>query len=239
MSQNCVSRFTASTGTPVFVDAVLARFRLRDRIRIQPCRCRYGIRAGGMPSRQTLRRHDASGAAVERPTGRGPNGRRRCRWCGNETAPPRRTFCSAACVDEWRIRSSAAYARQRVCERDKGVCALCRVDTTRQLVDIEQQFGRYVSNHGWTRWLPEPTRMDAFCAALAAVSIPYSRWAERGRRAFRGERVGLWDVDHIVPVCEGGGSCGLENLRTLCLACHREQTKLLRARRKQSIDAGG
>ena len=35
---------------------------------------------------------------------------------------------------------------------------------------------------------------------------------------------GLWDADHIVPVCEGGGMCGLENIRTLCLKCHKDIT---------------
>ena len=40
----------------------------------------------------------------------------------------------------------------------------------------------------------------------------------------------LWDADHIVPVAEGGGECDLENLRTLCLICHRRQTQELRSR---------
>ncbi|MBI1874222.1 MAG: HNH endonuclease [Acidobacteria bacterium] len=29
-----------------------------------------------------------------------------------------------------------------------------------------------------------------------------------------------WEVDHIVPVADGGGECGLSNLRLLCRACH-------------------
>jgi len=40
-----------------------------------------------------------------------------------------------------------------------------------------------------------------------------------------------WQADHIVPVVEGGGACGLENLRTLCRACHQVETKALAARR--------
>lgn len=32
------------------------------------------------------------------------------------------------------------------------------------------------------------------------------------------------------PVAEGGGQCGLENLRTLCLPCHRKVTAELKAR---------
>ena len=45
----------------------------------------------------------------------------------------------------------------------------------------------------------------------------------RARREFEREwgfRRSLWDADHIVPVAQGGGECGLENMRTLCLKCH-------------------
>lgn len=33
-----------------------------------------------------------------------------------------------------------------------------------------------------------------------------------------------WHADHIVPVFRGGGECLLENMRTLCVACHSEVT---------------
>ena len=36
-----------------------------------------------------------------------------------------------------------------------------------------------------------------------------------------------WQADHIVPVCRGGGQCGLENLQTLCSPCHKEETSRL------------
>ena len=39
-----------------------------------------------------------------------------------------------------------------------------------------------------------------------------------------------WQADHIVPVAEGGGSCGLEGLRTLCRLCHQSATSALRKR---------
>lgn len=39
-----------------------------------------------------------------------------------------------------------------------------------------------------------------------------------------------WQADHIVPVVEGGGECGLENIRTLCTPCHKEETAALRKR---------
>lgn len=45
----------------------------------------------------------------------------------------------------------------------------------------------------------------------------------------QGSLHGDWQADHIIPVSQGGGLCGLEGLRTLCTACHRIETaKLLR-----------
>lgn len=40
----------------------------------------------------------------------------------------------------------------------------------------------------------------------------------------------LWQADHIVPVVEGGGECGIENYRTLCTECHKRETAALRKR---------
>ena len=34
----------------------------------------------------------------------------------------------------------------------------------------------------------------------------------------------LWQADHISPVAEGGGGCGLENIQTLCSICHKAKT---------------
>lgn len=41
----------------------------------------------------------------------------------------------------------------------------------------------------------------------------------------------LWQADHIIPVIEGGGECGLENYQTLCTPCHKEETAALAKRR--------
>jgi 5-methylcytosine-specific restriction endonuclease McrA len=47
-------------------------------------------------------------------------------------------------------------------------------------------------------------------------------------------RRSLWEADHIIPVIEGGGECDLDNIRTLCLRCHRKATAALRARLRQA-----
>lgn len=41
-----------------------------------------------------------------------------------------------------------------------------------------------------------------------------------------------WHADHIVPVYKGGGECRLENMRTLCVACHYEVTAAQREERR-------
>ena len=42
-----------------------------------------------------------------------------------------------------------------------------------------------------------------------------------------------WDADHITPVVEGGGECGPEGFRTLCIPCHQRVTRELRQRMSQ------
>ena len=53
-----------------------------------------------------------------------------CRWCGKQVSKPRRTFCSEACVVEWRVRSSRSYMREFLWQRDSGVCAECGLNTS-------------------------------------------------------------------------------------------------------------
>jgi 5-methylcytosine-specific restriction endonuclease McrA len=119
---------------------------------------------------------------------RNADGQPICRWCrGPITAPRRRTFCSDACVHEWRLRSSPPYVREQVWKRDSGICRLCGADV-----------GAAVRL--WKR--ERPPAAD-----------------RRGRRAWRARRP-RWEADHILPVADGGGECGLENYRLLCRACH-------------------
>jgi 5-methylcytosine-specific restriction enzyme A len=42
----------------------------------------------------------------------------------------------------------------------------------------------------------------------------------------------LWQADHVIPVVEGGGQCDLDNMRTLCIPCHKQATRSLMERRR-------
>lgn len=134
---------------------------------------------------------------------RGPNGRGICRWCSLEVPRGRFTFCSEYCVHEWKLRSQPAYLREKVLARDRGLCACCKVDT-----------------------IAAYRRLRASRGSARRSLIEY--WGLK-----RHSRKSLWDADHIQPVAEGGGECDLENIRTLCLRCHRTATLELRERLRQ------
>jgi 5-methylcytosine-specific restriction protein A len=59
----------------------------------------------------------------------------------------------------------------------------------------------------------------------------YSR--DRGTCHKCGQR-GPWQADHIVAVVLGGARLGMDNLRTLCLACHAVATAQLARDRRES-----
>ena len=134
----------------------------------------------------------------------GENGRALCRWCAMEVPRGRRTFCSDWCVHEWRLRTDPGYLRQEVFARDRGRCSLCEIDAIEAYRRLKRARG--ASRKGMLHYW-----------GLKSVT-----------------RKSLWDADHILPVCEGGGECDLANLRTLCLACHRDVTGQLQSRLRRA-----
>lgn len=54
------------------------------------------------------------------------------------------------------------------------------------------------------------------------------------RKRWRAERP-RWEADHIVPVADGGGECGLDNYRLLCRPCHLHVTLAWRAQRGAAV----
>ncbi len=69
--------------------------------------------------------------------------------------------------------------------------------------------------------MPNPKSWEERFPWLRERGIPYSRVSKR-----------WWDADHIIPVSEGGGECGPDGYRTLCIPCHRRVTRELRGRLK-------
>jgi len=132
------------------------------------------------------------------------NGLTCCRWCGKGVKPPRRTMCSPECVHELQLRTNGRYLRDCVYKRDKGICKLCNTDTkliAKQALSLRgKEKEKYLEDN--------------------SISLKRKIW-------IRKHGGGLWDADHIIAVKNGGGMCGLENIRTLCIKCHKTVTKSL------------
>lgn len=162
---------------------------------------------------------------------RGPSGRRLCRWCGREVPPGRRTFCSALCTHEWRVRSSSGYLREKVYERDRGVCAKCGRDARKLKAKLEDEQTAAMRRCGvfdgkpMADWRKDPQ----YLAFLKKPPCPLTvKEAEKS----------LWQADHVLEVAEGGGLCGLEGIRTLCLWCHKDATRVFMQMRKKTMKTG-
>jgi 5-methylcytosine-specific restriction protein A len=154
------------------------------------------------------------------PAKRGPNGERLCRWCGEEVKKPRLTWCSQKCIDEYLLRARPAAMRAFVFARDKGICAICGRDTEKIRVQLERRLA--------AAW-------ESMESAGRLRAVVWSNFLRRlGLTAGMFVLRHLWEADHIVPVVEGGGACGPENMRTACVPCHKGQTTALARRRAEA-----
>lgn len=179
-----------------------------------------------MPNR---RRIDAEHPGYD-PSAVDEEGRAQCRRCLAPLTRPGTPFCSAACAHDFRVRSSPAYARVAVFARDHGVCTHCRLDCGL----LDRVIARL--RHGGAS-APVARRDE-----LTGDRIEPTEHEEGVRTALwlieqlglgrRRRLCSLWQMDHRVPFSTGGADCGLGNLRTLCLACHRLQTRDLHRRER-------
>ncbi len=162
-----------------------------------------------------------------------------CRNCGSEIPKAankrkqRTSFCSTACGEAALVKSSASYARGKVFERDGGVCARCAMDTEYVKRTLEPLLKEAADRAA------EPIAIDLrLRVAEVLLDLGFSRavaYGGAGHRWAGALATHLWEMNHIVPVIEGGGGCGLENLETLCRACHHRETAALAGRRAKTV----
>ena len=150
-----------------------------------------------------------------------------CAWCAKALGRVSRregvesTYCSIECAEEGRLRRGGMYASSRVRAQvfalERGVCCLCGIDAHALFLRISS--------------LQPAERLNALCNAN--WKLPQSGRALE--KLLQNPKEGdFWQADHKLAVAEGGGDAGLENLRTLCVPCHKVETEKLRSRLKLS-----
>jgi 5-methylcytosine-specific restriction endonuclease McrA len=146
-----------------------------------------------------------------------------CRWCGEAILyasgphagePNRRRRWHPQCVDEYNA-SDPREARRLVRKRDRTVCAKCGTDTNALRRRLRDQVARAAAKRaaGDGRQRSAATKKRASTRGLTKAL------REQGFKP----RQSLWELDHIVPLIDGGDH-GLANLQTLCTPCHKEKT---------------
>lgn len=123
-------------------------------------------------------------------------------------------FCNLSCFQEYRIRTSQRALRKALFQIEHGVCAQCKLDCHKLVecighLSIENR-QKYIE-----KVAPNLANNKKLLDKLVHEPVEGN----------------AWHADHVVPVYKGGGECTLENMRTLCVACHSEVTKAQRAER--------
>lgn len=153
------------------------------------------------------------------PTRKDPDGCPVCAVCGvritrKDGKPARRgrRYCGEACrIDAWIRAGNTQTIREEVWRRDRGVCAACGLDTA----EIDR-----LRERAWALRWREPETREVVMAITRRLEALYGSPP--------------WEADHVTPVAEGGGGCGLDGYRTLCVACHKAETAALRRRLAQA-----
>ncbi|KAL5544566.1 hypothetical protein UlMin_008350 [Ulmus minor] len=124
-------------------------------------------------------------------------------------------FCNLECYEEYRLRTSNRFLRQELFQLENGICANCRLDC-HQLVEC-------------IRPLSLPKRREYVEKVAPSIAMRKKLLDKLVNDPTEGNS---WHADHIIPVYRGGGECRLENMRTLCVACHYDVTKAQCAERR-------
>ncbi|XP_068653942.1 uncharacterized protein [Aristolochia californica] len=138
--------------------------------------------------------------------------------CGSVAKTPQffeDLFCNLNCYEEYRIRTSQRYLREALFQIEFGVCTQCKLDCHKLVQYIR------------------PLSIERRREHIEKVAPKVARNKKLLERLIYEPTQGnAWHADHMVPVFEGGGECRLENMRTLCVACHSEVTAAQQAERR-------
>lgn len=117
-------------------------------------------------------------------------------------------FCSGDCLQRYFQRTTTGTLRRQLFDIEGGVCQDCGLDCA----SLQEAI----------KFLPPAKREERIIVFAPKFTLhPNMMKALCSGPVMAGH---LWHADHIVPVWQGGGECGLDNMRTLCVCCHADVT---------------
>ena len=161
-------------------------------------------------------------------------------------------FCSGGCRGRYFGKRNGTALRRQLFALERGVCQTCGLDC-HGLYQQLRNSKAWLKELGALAAKAEAEAQNAH-GLVHLVHLVHGARSERGERSnerspelalfehlsgqarsssVRGPRAVLhktlregvlWQADHVVPVWQGGGACGLENLQTLCARCHSLKT---------------
>ncbi|KAK9114348.1 hypothetical protein Syun_021145 [Stephania yunnanensis] len=123
-------------------------------------------------------------------------------------------FCNLNCFEEYRTRTSRRFIREELFKIEHGVCRLCKLDCHKLVRSIK------------------PLSVASRKSYIEKIAPKFTNYKKIFDKLIQQPIEGnAWHADHIVAVHQGGGECNLENIRTLCVACHSEVTAAQRTKK--------
>ncbi|CAA2977536.1 DNA annealing helicase and endonuclease ZRANB3 [Olea europaea subsp. europaea] len=116
-------------------------------------------------------------------------------------------FCCLGCYEEYKSRTSYRYLREGLFQIERGICTNCCLHCHKLVEHL--------------RPLSLEKRKDYIKKVAPNIAKRKKLLDKLVHDPTEGN---AWHADHIIPVYRGGGECKLENMRTLCVACHADVT---------------
>jgi 5-methylcytosine-specific restriction endonuclease McrA len=113
------------------------------------------------------------------------------------------------------------YVRGKLYERDHGICTRCGIDCQAVRAAVRDMWDRVECQAERQKWI----------GGILRTTVAF--FAEHNLERHRT----MWEAHHKIAVVEGGGECGLDNYETLCVWCHKRETREL-ARRRSELRRG-
>jgi len=177
------------------------------------------------------------------------SGKRLCKWCMKPLPKRKRHWCSDHCVGQFIALKDTP---KLIYDRDKKTCRICQVS----LEDLKVWLAQMQESYKRAEFLKvkldrEQLELDKDIQSeksidkeefgeLQAKIVVLEGFGRKFPDLMRVDKIGIYkprtlhayEIDYVIPVNEGGTSTA-DNLRTLCVGCHRTITNEYHDRKKR------